>query len=65
MLLKRTAGHWLWSEYSLTYCYIREDKTKYEKGFVGQAERLGYRFSNLKDWIYELVDYYIDWVGRQ
>lgn len=25
-----------------------------------QAEKLGFRFSNLRDWIYELLDYYID-----
>jgi nucleoside-diphosphate-sugar epimerase len=25
-----------------------------------KAEKLGYRFSNLKDWIYGLVDYYIE-----
>ena len=30
-----------------------------------RAEKLGYRFSNLKDWIYELVDYYMEQVGRQ
>ena len=25
-----------------------------------KAEELGFRFSNLKDWIYDLIDYYMD-----
>lgn len=28
-----------------------------------RAEKLGFRFSNLKDWIYELIDYYIELVS--
>ncbi|WP_246346145.1 NAD-dependent epimerase/dehydratase family protein [Sedimentibacter hydroxybenzoicus] len=27
---------------------------------TSKAKKLGFRFSNLKDWIYELIDYYID-----
>ena len=27
---------------------------------TGNAEKLGFQFSNLHDWIYELLDYYID-----
>lgn len=27
---------------------------------TGKAEKLGFQFSNLHDWIYELLDYYID-----
>ena len=27
---------------------------------TGKAEKLGFRFSNLHDWIYELLDYYVD-----
>ena len=26
----------------------------------GKAEKLGYRFSELSDWIYSLIDYYIE-----
>jgi len=29
-----------------------------------KAEKLGYEFSTLKDWIYELIDYYIDLVNK-
>ena len=29
-----------------------------------KAEKTGYRFSNLKDWIYELLDYYIEQVDK-
>lgn len=29
-----------------------------------KAEKTGYRFSNLKDWIYELLDYYIEQVYK-
>ena len=28
------------------------------------AEKIGYHFSNLKDWIYELLDYYIEQVDK-
>ncbi len=28
-----------------------------------KAEKIGYHFSNLKDWIYELLDYYIEQVN--
>ena len=28
------------------------------------AEKIGYHFSNLKDWIYELLDYYIEQVYK-
>lgn len=27
---------------------------------TNRAEKLGFKFSNLKDWIYELIDYYIE-----
>lgn len=27
---------------------------------TNRTERLGFKFSNLKDWIYELIDYYIN-----
>lgn len=27
---------------------------------TNKAEKLGYKFSNLKDWIYEIIDYYIE-----
>ena len=30
-----------------------------------KAEKTGYRFSNLKDWIYELLDYYIEQVNKE
>lgn len=30
-----------------------------------KAEKTGYRFSNLKDWIYELLDYYIEQVKKE
>lgn len=29
-----------------------------------KAEKMGYHFSNLKDWIYELLDYYIEQVDK-
>lgn len=29
-----------------------------------KAEKLGFRFSNLKDWIYDLIDYYIEVVKK-
>ena len=29
-----------------------------------KADKTGYRFSNLKDWIYELLDYYIEQVDK-
>ena len=29
-----------------------------------KAEKMGYHFSNLKDWIYELLDYYIEQVYK-
>ena len=29
-----------------------------------KAEKIGYHFSNLKDWIYELLDYYIEQVDK-
>jgi hypothetical protein len=29
-----------------------------------KAEKTGYRFSNLKDWIYKLLDYYIEQVDK-
>ena len=28
-----------------------------------KAESLGFRFSTLQDWIYDLLDYYIDQIG--
>lgn len=30
-----------------------------------KAEKIGYHFSNLKDWIYELLDYYIEQVNME
>ena len=30
-----------------------------------KTEKTGYRFSNLKDWIYELLDYYIEQVNKE
>ena len=30
-----------------------------------KAEKMGYHFSNLKDWIYELLDYYIEQVNME
>ena len=30
-----------------------------------KAMQLGYKFSNLKDWIYSLVDYYIEQVMEE
>ena len=30
-----------------------------------KAEKTGYRFSNLEDWIYELLDYYIEQVKKE
>lgn len=32
---------------------------------TNRAEKLGFKFSNLKDWIYELIDYYIDSVVNE
>jgi len=32
---------------------------------TAKAEALGYRFSNLKDWIYQLLDFYIEQVNRE
>ena len=36
-------------------------------GFFGnteKAEKKGYHFSNLKEWIYQLLDYYIELVNK-
>lgn len=30
-----------------------------------KAQKLGFRFTNLRDWIFELVDHYIELVGRE
>jgi len=29
-----------------------------------KAERIGYHFSNLKEWIYQLLDYYIEQINK-
>lgn len=29
-----------------------------------KTEKARYHFSKLKDWIYELIDYYIEWVNK-
>lgn len=45
-------------------CYIRSDEAEYSIN-TEAAEGLGFRFSILKDWIYDLLDYYINEVENQ
>lgn len=56
-VMNKTAKKVILSEYGEKAPYNGEPEYSIN---TDEAEKLGYKFSHLKEWIYELIDYYID-----